>query len=144
MTRLFIGSDHGAVELKAGIIEYINNNHPEIELENCGVDSAESVDYPDIAADVCEQVIATEGLGILCCGTGIGMSMKANRYKGIRAALVYDVNTATLTKQHNNANVLCMGGRTHSVDEATAMIEAWLTTEFEGDRHNRRLDKLDN
>ena len=144
MSRYFyLGSDHGALDLKNQLVSYITSSFPDYEVVDLGTHSTESMDYPDIAGDLSEQVLASNGLGILCCGTGIGMSLKANRYKGIRAALVYDTHTATLSKQHNNANVLCIGGRTHSFDQATAMVDAWMSAEYEGDRHDRRLAKLD-
>jgi ribose 5-phosphate isomerase B len=144
MSRSFyLGSDHGALDLKNQLVSYIRSAYPDFLVEDLGTHSTESVDYPDIAGDLSLKVLESDGLGILCCGTGIGMSLKANRYKGIRAALVYDIQTAMLAKQHNNANILCMGGRTHSFDQAKSMVDAWMGADFEGDRHQRRLDKLD-
>ena len=143
MTTIYIGSDHGGFELKQGLIETLSNTL-DINLNDCGTDSLNSVDYPDFAAEVCKQVLTTpKSLGILCCGTGIGISIKANRYKGIRAALVYDQFTANMAKAHNNANILCFGGRTTLLDDAIDYTTIWLETAFEGDRHLRRLNKLD-
>ena len=144
MSRSFyLGSDHGALDLKNQLVSYIQTSYPDFEVVDLGTHSTESVDYPDIAGALSEKVLSSNGVGILCCGTGIGMSLKANRYKGIRAALVYDTHTATLCKEHNNANVICLGGRTHSFEQAKEMVDAWMSAEFEGDRHERRLAKLD-
>jgi ribose 5-phosphate isomerase B len=102
------------------------------------------VDYPDIAAMVAKSVLSTpHSRGILICGTGIGISIKANRYPGIRAALVYSAFTAEMAKAHNDANILCFGGRTTSPEEALAYVGIWENTVYEGGRHTLRLQKLD-
>ena len=143
MKNLYIGSDHGALELKTQLLDFLKENN-DISVTDCGTYSTDSVDYPDIADQVVARVLETESnLGILCCGTGIGISIKANRAKGIRAALVYDEFTSQMAKEHNNANILCLGGRTTSFDDAKKYISTWLTTSYEGGRHQRRLDKLD-
>ena len=109
-----------------------------------GTNSTESVDYPDIAKSLTKEIISGEAdIGILICGTGVGISIAANRHKGIRAALVYSQEVARLVKQHNNANVLVFGGRTMPVDDVIKYIDTFLQTEYEGGRHQKRLDKLD-
>jgi len=144
INSLTIASDHGALDLKQALIDYLAKTHPEISVNDRGVNDTSSVDYPDIAVRVVKDVQnKLADVGILCCGTGIGMSIKANRSKGIRAALVYDKFTAEMAKAHNNANVLCMGGRTSTPESAIEMLETWLSTDFEGGRHQRRVDKLD-
>jgi ribose 5-phosphate isomerase B len=144
MTKLFIGSDHGALELKDKLVAYLKTITA-IDLTDCGTFDTQSVDYPDIADSVVKQVLNdSNNLGILCCGTGIGISIKANRNKGIRAALVYDEFTSKMAKEHNNANILCLGGRTTSFESAKIYISTWLNSAYEGGRHQRRLDKLDN
>ena len=140
---IFFGSDHGGFELKESLKQALSNRE-DVCIEDLGTHSSESVDYPDIANAVAHAILDKEGaLGVLCCGTGVGISMRANRFKGIRAALVHSVETAQLAKQHNNANILCLGGRTTTDDDAREYVEAWLNSEFEGDRHERRVQKLD-
>ena len=136
-----IAVDHGGFSLKAAAMDAARAEG--WKVLDLGTDSTASVDYPDFA----EKLVAAladgrASLGVLICGTGIGISIAANRHKGIRAALCYDDDTATLARQHNDANVLCMGGR--KTDEATArsMVRIFLTTEFEGGRHARRVAKL--
>ena len=136
-----IAVDHGGFSLKAAAMDAARAEG--WKVLDLGTDSTDSVDYPDFA----EKLVAAladgrASLGVLICGTGIGISIAANRHKGIRAALCYDDDTATLARQHNDANVLCMGGR--KTDEATArsMVRIFLTTEFEGGRHARRVAKL--
>ena len=141
-THIILGSDHGGYDLKESLKEGLSQNS-EITLEDMGTFSTESVDYPDIADTVAQTVLAKNTVGILCCGTGIGISIRANRYKGIRAAVVCNEFTAEMAKKHNNANVLCLGGRTTDFGLAKKMITTWLNAEFESGRHQRRLDKLD-
>lgn len=144
MAILVLGCDHGGLELKNAIKAHLLAHHPEIQVQDAGVNTPDSVDYPDIAKQVCEAILQGQSdLGILICGTGIGISMKANRYKGIRAALVHSLFTATMAKQHNNANILCLGGRTTTPQEGAAWVDIWLSTAFEGGRHQGRIDKLD-
>ena len=143
MTYLFIGSDHGAFELRQKLIDYLKLK-ANIDVVDCGTYDNSSVDYPDIADQVVKKVLDSENaLGILCCGTGIGISMRANRYKKIRAALVYDDFSSQMAKEHNNANVLCLGGRTTPFEKAKKYVDTWLDSKFEGGRHQKRLDKLD-
>ena len=136
-----IGSDHGGYELKEHIKGYLTQKG--IEFKDYGTYSEDSVDYPDCAVPVCEAIQnKTADCGILVCGTGIGISMAANKHKGIRAALCSDVYSAKMTKQHNNANVICMGGRVIGRELAFMIIDAWLETEFEGGRHEARIAKI--
>ena len=138
---LAIGSDHGGYELKEEIKKYLDEQ--KIPYKDFGTDSAVSVDYPDIAYPVAKAVADGEcEKGILCCGTGIGISMAANKVKGIRAACCSDCFSAKLTRQHNDANILCMGGRVVGVGKALMMVDLFLHTEFEGGRHQKRIDKL--
>lgn len=136
-----IGCDHGGFELKNHVIKHLQDKG--YEVKDYGTYSEESVDYPDCAKPVCEAVISGEAEnGILFCGTGIGISMAANKYKGIRAALCSDVYSAKMTKQHNNANIICMGGRVIGRELAFMIVDAWLETEFEGGRHANRIAKI--
>ena len=136
-----IGCDHGGFELKNHVIKYLQDKG--YEVKDYGTYSEESVDYPYCAKPVCEAVISGEAEnGILFCGTGIGISMAANKYKGIRAALCSDVYSAKMTKQHNNANIICMGGRVIGRELAFMIVDAWLETEFEGGRHANRIAKI--
>jgi ribose 5-phosphate isomerase B len=137
--KLVIGSDHGGIRLKAAIVRHLEElGH---EVKDIGPFENKSVDYPSYAFEVCRNV--TEGhadLGILCCGTGIGMSMAANKVHGIRAAVVSDCFSAEMTRQHNNCNVLCLGERVVGEGLALKIVDSWMNAEFEGDRHQRRVD----
>ena len=136
-----IGADHGGFELK----EHIKKHLDELGLEykDYGTYSEESVDYPDCAKPVCEAVMdGTADKGILICGTGIGIYIAANKHKGIRAALCSDVYSAKMTKVHNNANVICLGGRVTGRELAFMIVDAWLNAEYEGGRHQARIDKI--
>ncbi len=140
MTQIGIASDHGGFELKKFIIE----SFPQINFLNLGTNSSESVHYPTYADHLCHKILdGTVEKGILICGTGIGISMRANRYNGIRAAVVHDPFTAEMAKAHNNANIICIGGRTTSKKEALAYFEKWHDTKFESGRHQTRIDMLD-
>ena len=136
-----IGCDHGGFELK----EHIKKHLDEIgeEYKDYGTYSEESVDYPDCAAPVCKAIQdMTADKGIHICGTGIGISIAANKHKGIRAALCSDVYSAKMTKQHNNANIICLGGRVTGRELAFMIVDTWLATEFEGGRHEARIEKI--
>lgn len=136
-----IGSDHGGFELKNHIVKYLEEKG--YDIKDYGVYNEDSVDYPDCAKPVCEAVMSGEAeRGILLCGTGIGISIAANKHKGIRAALCSDVYSAVMSRQHNNANILCMGGRVLGRELAFMITDAWLETEFEGSRHIRRIEKI--
>jgi ribose 5-phosphate isomerase B len=137
---LAIGCDHGGYELKEAIKSYLTAN--DIEFKDFGCDG-ESVNYPDYADKVCRAIQSGKCYrGILVCGTGIGMSMAANKHKGIRAACCSDTFSARMTRAHNDANVLCLGGRVVGFGLATDMVELFLKTEFEGGRHQVRVDML--
>ena len=139
--NILIGSDHGGYKLKQEIIKYLNELV--YGVEDCGCYSEDSCDYPDIAQDVARKVLKTNGKGILVCGTGIGMSIAANRFKGIRASHCTDTFTARMTRMHNNSNILCLGERITGTGLALDIVEIWLKTEFEGGRHERRIIKLE-
>ena len=140
--RIAIGADHGGVEVKAALHTFLKGKG--LTVHDVGTQSADSVDYPDFAALVCAQVIAGEAdLGVLVCKTGIGMSIAANRHKGIRAAVVTNAADARTTRQHNNANVLCLGAVNVAPNAAPAIVEAFLSAEFEGGRHARRVEKIE-
>lgn len=138
---IIIGSDHGGLVLKTALKSYLNRRG--YEVTDAGTNGDASVDYPDFGQKVAESVIAGEAeLGILICGTGIGMSITANKIPGIRAALVTDVFMARMAKEHNNANVLVLGGRVLDEQKACDLVGAWLDATFEGGRHQARLDKI--
>ncbi|MHB8120926.1 MAG: ribose 5-phosphate isomerase B [Desulfuromonadaceae bacterium] len=138
---IIIGSDHGGLALKTALASYLNRRG--YEVADAGTNGDASVDYPDFGQKVAEAVIAGEAeLGILICGTGIGMSITANKIPGIRAALVTDVFMARMAKEHNNANVLVLGGRVLDEQKACDLVGAWLDATFEGGRHQGRLDKI--
>jgi ribose 5-phosphate isomerase B len=135
-----IASDHGGFELKEQIKSILQSLG--YAYQDFGTTGLESVDYPDYAAKVAKEV-QNGARGILCCGTGIGMSITANKFKGIRAALCHDLYTAQMSRQHNDANILILGGRVqHTSEQIEAMIKAWLETNYEGGRHQKRLEKI--
>lgn len=142
--RFFVGSDHAAVELRKHLVEALRERGHEIG-EELGPDSpGDRVDYPDVAAKVCRHVLAEPGtFGLLVCGTGQGVAMAANRLPGIRAGCVADVFSARMVRAHNDANVLCLGARVLGSGLATALLEAFCETPFEGGRHGARVAKLD-
>ena len=140
--KFYIGTDHAGVELKNWTVEYLRQKGHEVE--DLGPYTTDRVDYPDYAVKVCEAVLSDAGSqGILICGSGIGMSMAANRHKGIRAALCHDAYTATVARGHNDANVLCYGERIVGKGVAASIIDAWLASEFEGGRHEGRVAKIE-
>ncbi len=139
--KIAIGSDHGGYELKQALIPYLQAR--DIEVSDAGTHSLESVDYPEFGEAVALLVAHGEvDAGIVICGTGIGISISANKVTGIRAALVTTPQMAELAKQHNNANILALGGRVLSAEIAEACVTAWLGAEYEGGRHQRRLDQI--
>lgn len=142
MKTIALGSDHGGLDLRLALANYCQSlGYTVIDL---GTETTDSVDYPDFADKVVSAIRSrTADLGILVCGTGIGISIRANRYPGIRAALVHDTFTAEMTKAHNDANILCLGGRTCTEEDAKLWVKTWLETPFEGGRHQGRIDKLD-
>ena len=138
---IYLGSDHGGFELKEHVAEYLKEKG--IEFEDCGTYSSDSCDYPDIAENVANKVVADKGsYGILVCGTGIGISIAANKVKGIRAAVVSNEFCAEMTRRHNNANILCMGGRVTSEEDAVKFADIFLNTPYEGGRHENRVSMI--
>lgn len=139
--KIAIGCDHGGYTLKEAVKAHLAEKG--IETEDFGCYSQDSVDYPPIAAKAARSVAAGENdFGILICSTGIGISISANKVKGIRAALCTDRHCAEMTRRHNNANVLCMGGHVVTSETAKRIVDVFLGTEFEGDRHQRRIDLI--
>ena len=137
--KIAIGCDHGGIDLKKTIVPLLKKlGH---EISDQGTDSNDSVDYPRFAAAVCDLVISGScEKGILICGTGIGMSMAANRNKLIRAALCHDIYTARMSREHNNANILCLGARVIGPGLAEEVVKSWLATDFAEGRHLRRIE----
>ncbi len=139
--KIVIGSDHAGYKMKQYIEEFLKSMH--VEVIDYGTFSEDSTDYPNYAAKVAEAVSKGEfEQGILLCGTGIGMSITANKFPGIRAALCHDVEAARLARAHNNANILIIGGRTTDEKPVAEMVKTWMTTPFEGGRHQRRVDLI--
>jgi len=138
---IVLGSDHGGINIKDAVKRLLESRG--IAYEDCGTVSGDSVDYPDFAERVASRVsTGAAERGILACGTGIGMSIAANKFPGVRAALVTDVFMARMAKEHNDANILVLGGRVVTEEEAAKMVAAWLDGMFEGGRHQGRLDKI--
>lgn len=133
--------DHGGLRLKKVIIEYLKENG--YEIEDFGTDTEESCDYPDFAGKAAKAVANKQcDKGIVVCGTGIGVSITANKVKGIRCALVHDVFSAKATRQHNDTNMLAMGQRVIGEGLALEIVKTWLTTDYEGGRHQQRIEKM--
>lgn len=138
---IVIGSDHGGFELKTHIKKYLADNN--IEYKDVGCFNEESVDYPDIAKALCGEITSGNAeRGILICGTGIGISIAANKIDGIRAAVCTDEYCARMCRHHNNANVLCLGGRVVGRELAMSIVDVYLNEEFDGGRHQTRIDKI--
>lgn len=139
--KYFIGADHAGIEIKAFVKElFEKRGHEVIDL---GPNSKARVDYPDFAAKVCESVLANKGSkGILICGSGIGMSMAANKFDGIRAALCHNEYSARMAREHNDANVICLGERVSGYGVIEAIVKAWDKASFEGGRHEGRVEKI--
>ncbi len=136
-----IGSDHGGFELKEAVKKFLLERG--ITVEDFGTNNNNSVDYPDFGEKVARRVSSGDAeKGVLVCGTGIGMSIVANKFPGVRAALVADPYMAKMAKEHNDANILVLGGRVLDAEEAREMVENWLDSEFCGGRHQGRLDKI--
>ena len=139
--KIAIGCDHGGIVLKPVVKRVLEEN--EIEIIDMGCDDTKSVDYPDYALKVAEAVSKGEvDKGIILCGTGIGISIAANKVKGVRAAVCHDLFTAQMCAQHNDANILSIGGRVVSEELARQMVQVWLDTPFEGGRHTGRVNKI--
>ena len=141
MKKIAIASDHGGFELKESVITFLLKKG--WEVDNLGAPSTDSVDYPDYGIKVAKAIIEKKFVrGILICGTGVGMSIVVNRFPGIRGTLCSDVYTAKMCREHNDSNILILGGRVIGVSLALEILDIWLKTEFEGGRHQRRLDKI--
>ncbi len=141
MAKIFIGSDHGGYDLKEKIKEVFS--HSGYEFEDLGTHTTDSCDYPVFAEKVAQKVVETDGRGILICGTGIGMSIAANKFKGIRASHCTDTFSARMTREHNNSNILCLGERITGQDLALDIVKIWLETPFSnGERHIKRLELI--
>ena len=141
MGKIAIGSDHAGFGLKEDILGLLKGLN--IDIVDCGTNTTESVDYPDFGARVSELVSSGKvERGILICGTGLGMSMVANKYPNVRAALCNDLFSAKMSRMHNDANILVMGGRVIGKDLAAEIVKVWLSTPFEGERHLKRLHKI--
>lgn len=140
--KITIGSDHGAVELKDAVKKVLAEF--DIEVNDVGTFGSAAVDYPDIAEKVCADVVSgAADRGIVLCGTGIGISIAANKIKGIRCALCNDVFSARMSREHNDANVLALGGRVIGAGPAGEIVRTWIGTDFSnGERHRRRIDKI--
>jgi len=139
--KVIIGSDHGAVDLKKRLVRFLLAKG--IEVKDQGVFDTVSVDYPDIAESVCREFLKNPyDFGILLCGTGIGISISANKIPGIRCALIKDSFSARLAREHNNANFLAFGGRVQYLEAVESMIEAYIGATFQGERHQRRVSKV--
>lgn len=139
--KLAIASDHGGFDLKQKMVRFLKGRG--IQVEDLGNHGTEAVDYPDYAIQVAERV--SGGLadaGILFCGTGIGMCIVANKFRGVRAAVVSDPYQARMAREHNDANILCLGGRVLDPKKVEEVVSAWLDARFEGGRHDRRLEKI--
>ncbi|HNZ27543.1 MAG TPA: ribose 5-phosphate isomerase B [Spirochaetota bacterium] len=138
---IFIGCDHGGYELKMEIYNYVKGEM-RLDITDMGCFSKDSVDYPDIAEVVAKSVLEKNGVGILICGTGVGISIAANKINGVRCALCSEEYSARMTRKHNDANILALGGRTTGVELAKSIVNTFLTTGFEGGRHQKRVDKI--
>jgi ribose 5-phosphate isomerase B len=147
--KIFMASDHAGIEVKSALAQVLKNKHQIVDL---GTNSPSSVDYPDFADKVCQEVSKNSSptedaltravIGILICGSGQGMAMRANKHPLIRAALCWNLETAKLAREHNNANVLCLGARVLSISEITSIAEIFLSTKFSGERHLERVKKI--
>ncbi len=140
--KIQVASDHAAYEAKEVVVNFLRSQ--DVEVNDLGTHSPDRVDYPDYAVKLCKEVLKENSCGILLCGSGIGVSIVANRFKGIRAALCRSVYDAEMSRKHNDANVLCLGGRVNTDKEIIEMVEVWLSTAFEGQRHADRLALFEN
>ena len=141
--KVVVANDHGAVALTQRIVDHLNQRG--IDVDYLGVATEDSVDYPDMAKLACDKYLCGGyDFGILCCGTGIGISISANKIHGIRCALPQNIFAATMAKEHNNANFIAFGGRIDYPEPVLAMVDAFIDTEFAGGRHQRRVDKIMN
>lgn len=141
MSKIIIGNDHGAVELKESIVSYLSSKGHQVS--DFGVADSQSADYPDKAREVCSEYLkGGYDFGILLCGTGIGISISANKIKGIRCAMPQNSFAAQMAKEHNNVNFIAFGGRIDYTDSVLDMLDSFMDHQFGGDRHQRRVDKI--
>lgn len=140
MEKIFIATDHGAFNEKEQLKKYLADRYDVVDL---GTHSADSVNYPEFGKKLAEAVLESKGRGIALCGSGIGISIQVNRFKGIRGALCRDEEDARMSRLHNNSNILCLGGRFTPLEKLKKIVDVWLATEFEGGRHQTRIDMLD-
>ena len=139
--KIAIGSDHAGFELKQIIVEHLSSRN--VDLIDCGTNNLDSVDYPDFAKRVADEVSNKDlVMGILVCGSGQGMAMTANRHKDVRAAICHNSDVAKVTREHNDANILCLGSRFIEEAEALKCVDVFLSTDFEGERHLKRINKI--
>jgi ribose 5-phosphate isomerase B len=139
--KIAIGSDHAGFELKQIIVEHLSSRN--VDFVDFGTNSLDSVDYPDFAKAVADEVSNKDlVMGILVCGSGQGMAMTANRYKDVRAAICHNSDVAKVTREHNDANILCLGSRFIEEAEALKCVDVFLSTDFEGERHLKRINKI--
>ena len=139
--KIVVGSDHAGFELKQNIIDHLSERN--MNYVDFGTSCLDSVDYPDYAKKVAEEVNSNDLImGILVCGSGQGMAMTANRFKNVRAAICHNSDVAKVTRQHNDANVLCLGSRFIDINEAIKCVDVFLSTDFEGERHLKRINKI--
>ena len=142
MKKIWIASDHAGLEAKLQIKKHFQHLHQQVEWIDLGTHSDQSVDYPDYANLLCEEILKHNGVGILICGSGQGMAIRANKFKNIRAALCWSSEIAKLSREHNDANVLCLSGRHVSIEINFQIVETFLHTSFLGGRHQQRVEKL--
>ena len=141
INKLILASDHAGFELKEHLKEFLKQN--QLETEDLGTNNSNSVDYPDYGVKLADRVARNPNeYGLIICGTGIGMSMVVNKYARVRGALCHDIYTARMSRAHNDANILILGGRVVGKGLAEEIVRAWLQTPFEGGRHQRRVDKI--
>ena len=144
MKTIFIGCDHAGFQTKLSIIEFLESKFPQFQIENCGCNSQERTDYTIYSKAVAENVAKNQdSIGILICGSGIGVSMAANKKKNVRAALIYNNEVASLARQHNNANIACFAARMFSYEQINQMLELFLNAEFLGGVHLQRIENLE-
>jgi ribose 5-phosphate isomerase B len=140
---VYVGSDHAGYALKQPLLVRLKGAFPSIVFQDCGTNSTDSVDYPGFAEKVGKLVVAErEGRGILICGTGLGMCIAANKIRGIRATSSWNIESAHLSREHNDSNIICLGARLISEDLAFDLVKEWLNTPFLGDRHLRRVEQI--
>ena len=139
---IYLGSDHAGYSFKLSLLEHLKKRFPEKRWEDVGCFSEDSCDYPEFAEKVATEVVKNSGLGILVCGSGIGVAIAANKVPGVRAATVWSEISASLSKEHNNTNIICFGARLVSLETAVESASQWLKTEFAGGRHQKRVDLI--